>query len=186
MIVFIPPTSIIRGVQQTHMRNGRTTKIATLAASFVTCQFNMHLMKICYESVGKEGFENLQKIISDLTTISPHFDCRIGAYSSWEEAQSLLMWRAYDCGVNGVSDAVYHSHGTLETNETKRSFCAGIMTKGVRSKLKWLHDNNKLPLPEHQRHGTLFVKYKKVKEGYNPKTEQKVVSLRSGIETKTD
>ena len=42
----------------------------------------------------------------------PHFDCRVGSFASWEEARSLLLWRAYDCSVNGVSDAVYHIKGS--------------------------------------------------------------------------
>merc|ERR550514_2059544 len=103
MIVFIPPASVVRGEQQVHHRSGRVTKLTSLAASFVTAHFIMQLAKRCQEhGVGLE----------DLSYILPHFDCRVGSYSSWEEAQALLLWRAYDCSVNGVSDAVYHTKGS--------------------------------------------------------------------------
>eukprot|EP00971_Amphidinium_carterae_P062658 1240264-Amphidinium_carterae.1 len=42
------------------------------------------------------------------------FDCRIASYESFEQAVSLLLWRAYDCGVNGVSDKVHHLKGDEE------------------------------------------------------------------------
>jgi hypothetical protein len=60
------------------------------------------------------------------------------------------------------------------------------MQEGMRYKLKWLNEYKKLPLPPHQAHGTLFVKNKRVKDGYNPKTKETVKSLRSVIQTVTD
>ena len=47
------------------------------------------------------------------------FDCRMGSYGTREEAMAVVLWRAYDCGVNGVSDAVYHVPTQVPTaNET--------------------------------------------------------------------
>ena len=60
------------------------------------------------------------------------------------------------------------------------------MEKGIRTKLRWLNENKKLPLAPHQANGTLFVKNKQVKEGYNPKTMENVLSLRSVINTISD
>jgi hypothetical protein len=45
------------------------------------------------------------------------------------------------------------------------------MQEGMKFKLKWLNEHKKLPLPPHQAHGTLFVKKKSIKDGYNPKTK---------------
>ena len=67
--------------------------------------------------------------LAELAEIAPHFDCRVGSYASWEEARALLLWRAYDCSVNGVSDAVYvrsthayyiitHSNHDMHTHRT--------------------------------------------------------------------
>jgi tRNA(His) 5'-end guanylyltransferase len=163
MIVFIPPTNVVRGERQPHQRNGRVTKLTTLAASFVTSHFIMQLAKRCVEhAVGLE----------DLSHILPHFDCRVAQYTSWEEAQALLMWRAYDCSVNGVSDAVYHTPGSGKQ----------IMGKGREEKVAWLHEQGLLPLPRHQAYGTVLVRVKRIVEGYNPKLGTNVKSLRGVIE----
>merc|ERR1712232_1477430 len=102
MIIFIPPTNIVRGERQVHFRNGRVVKLCTLAASTATAHFIMYLTADCI----KRGVS-----LEHLETSLPHFDCRLGSYSSWEEARSLLIWRAYDCSVNGVSDAVHQVKG---------------------------------------------------------------------------
>merc|ERR1712070_354263 len=139
MIVFIPPTNVIRGEQQPHMRNGRGTKLTTLAASVVTAHFIMQLGRHCEANgVGLE----------DLANILPHFDCRLGQYTSWEEARALLMWRAYDCSVNGVSDAVYQIKGASKH----------VMGLGKREKIEWLWKEGRLPLPRHQAYGTVLVR----------------------------
>merc|ERR1712099_212304 len=102
--------------------------------------------------------------LDELAVILPHFDCRLAQYKSWEEARSLLMWRAYDCSVNGVSDAVYHTKGSGRL----------IQSKGKREKIEWLWKEGKLPLPRHQAYGTLLVKVKRQVAGYNPKTNETV------------
>lgn len=163
MIVFLSPANIVRGVQQVHLRSGRVTKLSTLASSFVTAHFIMQLGLHC-QSKGV-GLEHLAQIL-------PHFDCRVGDYASWEEAQALLLWRAYDCSVNGVSDAVYHSKGSGKQ----------LQTKGTHEKLKWLFEQGKLPLPKHQAYGTVLVRTKRTIEGHNPIQDKMVKTLRSVIE----
>lgn len=163
MIVFVPPTSVIRGEQQPHMRNGRVTKLTTLAASFVTAHFIMQLARHCEgKGVGLE----------DLMHILPHFDCRLGQYSSWEEARALLIWRAYDCSVNGISDAVYQVKGVGKQ----------VMALDKRAKVEWLWKQGRLPLPRHQAYGTVFVRVKRTVEGFNPKLGKSVKTLRGVIE----
>jgi hypothetical protein len=56
------------------------------------------------------------------------------------QARALLLWRSYDCSVNGVSDAVHQTAGKTKL----------IVAKGTWDKLRWLDENNKLPLPSHQ------------------------------------
>jgi len=162
MILFIASASVVRGEQQPHMRNGRVTKLATLAASYVTAHFIMELGLHCEKSgVG----------LADLANILPHFDCRVGYYESWEEARALLIWRAYDCSVNGVSDAVYHIKGSGRQ----------IQDQGKREKVEWLWKQGHLPLPTHQAYGTVLVKVKRVIEGLNPKLDTSVSTLRGVI-----
>jgi tRNA(His) 5'-end guanylyltransferase len=163
MIVFLAPTNVVRGERQPHMRNGRVTKITTLAASFVTSHFIMQLAKKC-EAQGL-GLEDLSHIV-------PHFDCRLGHYECWEEARALLMWRAYDCSVNGVSDAVYHIKGAGKE----------VMSLGKVGKVEWLWKQDRLPLPRHQSYGTVLVRVKRVKRGDNPKLGTTVESLRGVLE----
>merc|ERR1712217_497098 len=163
MIVFIPPASTVRGEQMPHSHGGRMTKITTLSAGLVTSNFVLQLSTWCLNSgVGLEG----------LVQILPHFDCRLGHYESWEEARALLMWRAYDCSVNGVSDAVYHTKG----------FGKHVQSLGTREKLEWLMEASKLPLPRHQAYGTVLVRSKRLVKGFNPKTNETVTTLRGLVE----
>lgn len=163
MVIFIPPANVVRGVRQCHLRNGRVTKITTLAASLVTAHFVMELSKLC--QANGVSLESLAEIL-------PHFDCRLGHYASWEEARALLMWRAYDCSVNGVSDAVYQIKGSGKQ----------IQTKGVREKLSWLCKQGHLPLPSHQAYGTVVVRVKRRLAGHNPHLGTSVETLRSVLE----
>jgi len=163
MVIFIPPASVVRGEQQGHARNGRVTKTASLAASLCTAHFVMELSARCITAgVGLEG----------LSQVLPHFDCRVGSFASWEEARSLLLWRAYDCSVNGVSDAVYHIPGSGKA----------VQSLGKREKVAWLHAHGHLPLPRHQAYGTVLAKVRRRVEGHNPKTGATVTTLRSVIE----
>merc|ERR1712176_1381515 len=128
-----------------------------------TAKFLVELGQLCV-SEGK-GLHGLAKVL-------PHFDCRLGSYKSWEEARSLLMWRAYDCSGNGGSDAVYHTKGSGKA----------VMSLGKVEKVKWLCENGLLPLPRHQAYGTVLAKVKRAVQGYNPKTNETVTTLRGVIE----
>jgi len=108
-------------------------------------------------------------------TFLASFDCRLGSYATFEEAMSLILWRAADCGVNGVSDAVHKSKGTIPGAKK-------IVEKGTDEKLKWLAENKLLPLEQHQAYGSYFVKTKRRHEGLNPKTNQIAVTCRGVVE----
>merc|ERR1711879_1056103 len=122
MIVFIPPKGFLRtGERIGHVRNGRVIKICSLAAGIVTARFIMDLAELCVA----DG-----KSLDGLSKVLPHFDCRLGRYDSWEEARALLMWRAFDCSVNGVADAVHHS----KISDGKKE----AMGKHKEAKVQWL------------------------------------------------
>ena len=76
--------------------------------------------------------------------------------------------RGYDCSVNGVSDAVYQVQGSGKQ----------LQGKGKLDKIRWLHAEDKLPLPRHQAYGTILVKVKRHRAGLNPKTGESVVVVR--------
>jgi len=163
MVVFIAPTNVVRGERMPHNHGGRVLKLCTLAASFVTSHFVLQLSQLCANSGA--GLDGLSKLC-------PHFDCRLGHYASWDEARALLMWRAHDCSVNGVSDAVYHTKGSGKQ----------VQSLGKREKIEWLWKQGLLPLPRHQAYGSMFVKVKRLCDGYNPKTHETTKTLRGVIE----
>jgi hypothetical protein len=106
--------------------------------------------------------------------ITPHFDCRLGSWATWEDARALLLWRAYDCAINGVSDAVHHAKGAPGRKEA--------VTQCVPFKLAWLHERGMLPLPEHQAHGTALVRVRRERDGVNPVTGEVVRVVRRVID----
>jgi len=165
MVVFLRPASVVRGERQAHMYSGRVQKLTTLAAGIVTAKFVVGLAQLCSgEGCGLEG----------LAQVLPHFDCRLGWYESWEEARALLMWRAYDCSVNSVSDAVYRTEGSGERK--------AMMAKGKLEKTEWLWKQGLLPLNKHQAYGHLLVRSLKEKQGFNPQTQETTTSMRQVIE----
>ena len=89
------------------------------------------------------------------------FDCRMGVYDTLAEAFKLILWRAYDCGVNGLSSAIYMS-GIAGAK--------AIAPKYADAKLQWLHSNNLLPLNDHQAYGTLIQRVKRPVEVTNKLT----------------
>jgi len=113
--------------------------------------------------------------LDGLAKVLPHFDCRLGAYESWEEARALLLWRAHDCSVNGVSDAVHQTRGSSRQVQQVQSL-------GKREKVEWLWKEGLLPLPRHQAYGTLLSKVKRSRVGLNPKTGESSMTLRGVIE----
>jgi len=162
--VIIPPASVTtKGdvtTQQPHMFNGRVLKISTLAASHVTLVFN--------QCLAKTSAANWQ----EYTCV---FDCRMGAYDTLEEAQSLLLWRSYDCSVNGISDACLHQKGKIDGAKA----AIGLPTD---KKISFLLEHDVLPLHPHQAHGSYYTRVKRVKTVTNPQTGEPVVCLRSVIE----
>lgn len=162
MTIIISAASVVRGEQQCHSHGGRVVKLCTLAAAHVTALFNFRLQAL----FASKGLEMTDHCLAN-------FDCRLGSFSTMEEAMSLVLWRAADCGVNGVSDAVYKSKLPSAKSTTRL---------GTSDKLQWLAENGLLPLQPHQAYGSYFVKVRRMHEGFNPKTGETTQSLRSTVE----
>lgn len=143
--LIIPPNN-------NHLYNGRVLKLCSTSASIASVYFYNQLIKLSPSVILEE--------------IYPHFDCRMGVFYTLKEALSLIWWRAYDCSINGVADAVYHQRGKLLKNEN------------TFDRLKWLEINNFLPLPHHQAYGSFYVRVKKIKDGFNPLTNESKKCLR--------
>jgi tRNA(His) 5'-end guanylyltransferase len=159
MIVIIPATKVIRGEQQPHNFNGRVLKLCTLAATNVATLFNYRV----------------SELIKLEPTLLATFDCRLGIYNTFEEAISLVLWRAYDCGINGIADACHHQRGKIPGAKQ----AVGAPNRG---KLDFLHQHKLLPLADHQAYGSFFVRVKRLRECEDPRSKEKVLRLRSSIE----
>lgn len=112
-----------------HFFGGRRNKLISLAAGTMSAFVNRELIELA-RSKGVD-YKQVPLLV---------FDCRMGVWADEPDAFRLLLWRSYDCLVNGLSTAVYNEHKKLATLNSLE-------------KLAWLRENGKLPLPEHQAYG---------------------------------
>merc|ERR1719443_74292 len=126
MTILLPPRRLNIAHQPVeHPMQGRVLKLCSQVASEVTAIFNYRILELARHKGLSWGVRDL-----------PTFDARLGSFDSADEAMMLILWRAYDCSVNGVSDAVHHT-GQLGQH---------IKVKHTAAKLQWLKDNGLLPL----------------------------------------
>jgi len=156
LTVLIAPTPVVRGERQAHAYKGRIQKLCSIAAATVTACFHDEFRK-----------RNLKG-----TDALATFDCRVGSFDTEDQALAVILWRAYDCGVNGVSDAVFKNGGSKTT-----------MLLQTNDKLLWLKEQGLLPLPRHQREGSFYCKVRRKQTGWNPKKKESVTFYRGKIET---
>ena len=115
-----------------------------------------------------------------LTPVTLEFDCRMAVWDTALDAFQLVLWRAYDCGVNGVSDAIYNQRGTALMTMDGTSYKV-LMGAKTWVKLKWLERAGLLPMPQHQAYGTLLQYVDRERAGYNPVTQQTVTVMRKEV-----
>ena len=172
IIVFLPPTKVIDGERLPHVHKGRTQKLITLAAGLVSSCFALTMAGqiLNGHTANDDDPSNHEvtptrnhatRVLETLSELSPCFDCRLGVYKTWVEARGLLLWRAHDCAINGVSDAVHYSLN----NQPQQT------NLNTREKLKWLLGEGMLPLPRNQAYGVLMVRTKKLKTIDSPVLE---------------
>lgn len=121
-----------------HRFNGKRDKLVSESAALASVLFN----RLFRESLMLDDEEPLPLIT---------FDSRLGQWNSLREAFELILWRAYDCSVNSVSDAVHNLHKTIPINKH-------IMDACTKTKLLYLQQHGVLPLALHQAHGSLIVR----------------------------
>ena len=157
--VLIPPTTVNRkGEQEPHMFGGRRQKLCSLAASTATAVFTRRLHMIV---------ENPEQYLA-------RFDGRVGAHDTRDQAAEILLWRAYDARINGISDAVHQRRGKVVG--AKQAF-----QRNTIEKLRWLEENGLLPLHPHQEAGTYLVRTRVYVEVRNWKTNELEQVLRMTI-----
>ena len=70
---------------------------------------------------------------------------------SKDEAMSVVLWRAYDCGINGIADACFQQRSQLDGAEV-------IIEKPTNEKIAFLLEHHLFPLPPHQAYGTVMAR----------------------------
>lgn len=151
-----------------YMFGGRHDKLVSLSAAQASSIFNLDVRSML----------ETKKLTIDLKEVPlVLFDCRMGVFDTLKDAFRLILWRAYDCGVNGISDAVFNMEEQEGLPGKKKRTGLGTMDK-----LDILAEYQILPLENHQAYGSLFVRRKIIKTGWNPKLQQTVESLRSVVE----
>merc|ERR1712060_154504 len=110
------------------------------------------------------------------------FDCRIGSFASFNEAFSLILWRSYDSGINGVSDKIHQLKDQTTVKEILEKTGSKLtpdefgkernaaFAAGAAQKMEFLFKFNLLPIPEHQACGSFFCQHQVWHRGMNPKT----------------
>jgi hypothetical protein len=101
------------------------------------------------------------------------FDCRAAEYLYEKDALELILWRANDGMINGVSDIV---NRLLAIPDKKK-----IMNLSTRKKLEFLKQNDLLRFKNHQIYGTLLKKEREQGFGLNKKTNEKVPMERNTL-----
>jgi tRNA(His) 5'-end guanylyltransferase len=133
-----------------HPSGGRRDKLTTESAAMASVLLHRALAD------RSEAWSQLSVMNSaELPLLT--FDCRIAAWPSVRSAFRLVLWRAYDCGVNGVSDAVHSlTAESIVASAVAHPGKKALQAMHTRDKLAFLQRVGKLPLAPHQACGTLL------------------------------
>jgi len=96
------------------------------------------------------------------------FDARMATWDNERDVLALLVWRAWDSRVNGLTSAVHDEDAKLAVLDSNK-------------KLEWLKAHGKLPLPDGQAYGTLLQRQTVERESRNLHTGELVRTLRNVI-----
>ena len=138
--------------------NGRFQKYISHPASLVSSSFVISLINTLVN-------KSLVNLISSVKPVE--FDARIAQYDSFESAMQLILWRSYDCSVNGISSGI-HLNKFPNKSELNKLNSTG--------KLRFLQENGILDtMTDHQLYGTFL---------WNSYTENIFTDLKTGNEYK--
>jgi tRNA(His) 5'-end guanylyltransferase len=103
--------------------DGNIQKIASIAASMVTAEFNrLRMVRIINESINVDGgIVSIRPYLSDLMKIKPAmFDARVFSIPSKTEVGNYFLWRQNDCTRNSIQSVAQslYSHRELMNKNT--------------------------------------------------------------------
>lgn len=165
-----------------HHRGGKVPKLVSLSAAFASAEASIMLRDIHNKQL--PWYTRMMK------TLFPHrypyatplleFDCRMSVWDTPQDAFQVILWRSYDCGINGVSDAVRSYADRWPGKELSRNSKI-LMNRCTKDKLSWLNSYGHLPLPKHQAYGTLYQTIHRSHTGFNPQTHSDVEVIRKAV-----
>jgi tRNA(His) 5'-end guanylyltransferase len=150
-----PPEENLRNTY-THPFSGKRDKLCSLAASLASSTANRILLQL-YLQTNKRDEKQQEYDFSAIPLVQ--FDCRMACWNSYLDALQVILWRSYDTGVNGISDAIHH-------RDKSKSKLNRI------EKLLFLLEEKLLPLDAHQCYGTLIYKTRVKRKRINPKNNE--------------
>lgn len=125
----------IKPDETSHPFGGRTQKIASLASSYTTIQFNKHLnnlineLKIAHHSFYDDAFKTTKDEVESSKYIkilenkinTAYFDARVFSVPDIYEVTNVFIWRGRDCVKNSKSTfaRAYVSHKELLNKNSK-------------------------------------------------------------------
>lgn len=146
--------------------NGRIEKIDSVITSFITASFMKHL------------FLNNNEFDVDVTTLKPvSFDCRIITTNNLRE---YFKWRQDEAWRNCLNS---YAQNILNKNHNHKE-TAELLFKLKKSDIHdLLFDNgiNISHVPTWHKRGILLYKITEKKEGFNPRNNEKNISIRNKI-----
>uniref|UniRef100_A0A6C0BDM1 tRNAHis guanylyltransferase catalytic domain-containing protein n=1 Tax=viral metagenome TaxID=1070528 RepID=A0A6C0BDM1_9ZZZZ len=147
----------------------RKDKLISIYSSTATSHFNKLLFQLFLK---KEKLDIIMEI-SDMV-----FDARIGTYQDFKSAFELILWRSYDCSVNGISSAIHMNNNIPNKKSLNKS--------NSLDKLKFLHENGLLEeTTNHQLYGTFFHYIMEKSEHINLKTGENIARLTKKIKSQS-
>lgn len=169
LFVLVPTTTVSQGTYSSHSYNGRPLKLSTLYSGEFSVRCTDALRAFAQTSgVKLPTFSDDPKNMQSFSA-----DCRMGQWPSLKGALALLGgWRAQDCQVNGLSDAVYQRRGKFGKVDVPSWKTGKLMEQSSGTKAEWLQQVCELPLPESQMYGFTFRTVFVMRQGVNPKTGQ--------------
>lgn len=172
MTILVPPCAQAPdGSYPPHMYAGRVAKLTTLAASLATHAFGRALDQLARE-------KGVDLLSDQYLAICGLFDCRLGVFDTHDDALRLVLWRAYECAMNGVSDRVFQMHDVAEAKEVRR--------KHTGVKLRFMEAHGVLPMSDHQAYGTVIRKVFRPKDPIKPVNKEWRVCMRGVFEQKSE
>lgn len=168
-----------------HFFGGRVQKTVSLVSAYTTMRFNIHMANLLKDAMEEFDYtcslEDLTKeekywaLITSEKLGNAWFDCRVYGVKDSAEAFNSVMWRIRDAEKNSRSmfAQTYCSHKELQrlTGEEQVKYCLEKTGKD------WGE------VEDRYKYGILVKREQYEGEGLNPKTQQKVKTIRSRVVT---